>query len=201
MSKAGLIWSSSFPPPPPMPYPLGRLAAVNLQAAVLVAFILINPEQKRGRDRHVCTSLRVMWSLWSRRETDMLWKYCPMSRKLIKWLIDQWIDFFFIYRESCRAVKSVFCLEHLAKLEGMELEVKLQKTVSLLNLPDCMSLPSKRDRTADCIESDHHGYSPFKVRGEAFLTWQSCSSSNLVCLLFIPLLFWLHSLLYDRYNT
>ncbi|BFZ16322.1 hypothetical protein BsWGS_19361 [Bradybaena similaris] len=74
-----------------------------------------------------------------------------------------------ICQESCQAVKSVFCFQHLSELEDMKSKGKVRNNVGLLNLPDCLTLPSKWNSSESCVESDHHGFSPSIVRDDCYM--------------------------------
>lgn len=77
-----------------------------------------------------------------------------------------------VHRESCQAVKSVFCFTQLAELHATKLNENLQYSKGLLNVPDCATLPSKTDTSVTCVESDHHDFAAVKVRGLfCMFTW------------------------------
>ncbi|CAG5125856.1 unnamed protein product, partial [Candidula unifasciata] len=93
-----------------------------------------------------------------------------------------------VCRESCQAVKSVFCFRHLAELEDMKSTGKLSSNIGLLSLADCLTLPSKWNSSELCVESDHHGYSPSLVRDDCYVEkgrWYngtvSVTKSGLTC--------------------
>ena len=69
-------------------------------------------------------------------------------------------------RESCKAVKNLFCFEQLAKLEeGNLASTNFLHPIGLHELPDCLDLPSKFNKTTTCTESNHHEFALSKVSG------------------------------------